>query len=120
MQDVTDIEKLNNMVEISGSKLDQDGIADFTAKLLENHTEIIEQRPALKIWLVRSQTEGQLFVVAKFYHFYADGLSIMQMVSLMQDGGDEVRFNTNRIMYPPRRPAPYCVQLADGFKSAEL
>lgn len=42
MQDVTDIEKLNNMVEISGKKLDQDGIADFTAKLLENHTEIIE------------------------------------------------------------------------------
>ena len=120
LQDVTDIDKLNDMVVIHGTELDQEGIQDFTAKILEHHTEIIEQRPALKIWLIPSKTNGQLFVVAKFYHFYADGLSIMQMVSLMQDGGDEVRYNTNPIRYPPRRPAPYCVQLADGLKSAEL
>ena len=31
-----------------------------------------------------------------------DGLSVLQMFSLMQDGGDVVAKETNRVMYPNR------------------
>ena len=53
--------------------------------MLESVEEIEKQLPAMKIWLIPSKTDEpkELHIVAKFYHFANDGLSIVQMFSLM-------------------------------------
>ena len=85
------------------------------AKRLETYEEITNELPALKIWLIpakgneeKQAREGEqdlkgtseLFIVAKIYHFIGDGLSVLQMFSLMQDGGDGVKYGSNRVRYP--------------------
>ena len=93
MRDVTEAEKLDSLVEIFDGEMNDKEVSTFTAKILEKHTEIIEKRPPLKIWLIPAKTDDKeekraLYIVAKFYHFWTDGLSIMQMFSLLQDGDD--------------------------------
>ena len=117
MREVSDANKLNKVVEIIDEKLDEKEVQSFVAKRLETYEEITNELPALKIWLIPAKGNeekptlgseqdlkgtSELFIVAKFYHFTTDGLSILQMFSLMQDGGDEVKYGSNRVRYPVR------------------
>ena len=92
MREVTDADKLNKVVEVVGEKLDEKEVQSFVAKKLETYEEIRDELPALKIWLIPAKgskekqgNEGEqdlkgtseLFIVAKFYHFTTDGLSIL-------------------------------------------
>ena len=59
----------------------------------------------MKIWLIPADAEensNSIYIVTKCYHFIADGLSNLQMWSLMQDGGPEVSRGTNKVHYTNR------------------
>lgn len=49
-----------------------------------------------------------MYIVSKSYHVVCDGLSLLQMFSLMQDGGDQVATGSNRVAYPNRLLQPLC------------
>ena len=121
MKKVTHPGMLQEMVEIHGETLDEESLQQFIAKKLEVYQEVIDGRPMLKIWLIPAASgengTKEIFLFAKFYHFATDGLSITQMFSLMQDGGEEAKYGSNRVRYPVR-PAKqcYCTRLGDGGK----
>ena len=90
---------LDQMVVIHDDPLNEKEIQNFIAKQQSTFIEIAKAQPVLKIWLIPSadkpakdkKDQGKsIYIVSKHYHFIADGLSILQMFSLMQDGGTEV------------------------------
>ena len=57
----------------------------------------------MKIWIVPGKDKKVAYIVTKHYHQVSDGMSLVQMFSLMQDGGDAVSKGSNRIPYPVRK-----------------
>ena len=72
------------------------------ARKLQSQRELFFGLPLFQIWLIRAKDNTCIYIVSKSYHLVCDGLSLLQMFSLMQDGGDEIAKETNRVIYPER------------------
>ena len=76
------------MVKVHYQTMDDDEVHEFQAQQHTQWDEIKKGQPLFKLWLVVSKTEGAMYIVSKHYHQISDGLSLLQMFSLMQDGED--------------------------------
>ena len=90
MKETSNVDVLNGMVTIHPESLTEEGLCKFIAR----EHEAIEKREdpflPIKIWLIPVDSEettllggSAIYIVSKHYHAIADGLSILQMFSLM-------------------------------------
>ena len=96
--------------------MDDDEVHEFQAKQHSIFDEIEKGLPLFKIWLVPSKDKNMIYIVSKHYHSISDGLSLLQMFSLMQDGGDDVVRGSNCIVYPPKKKFT-CGEIMSKFKA---
>ena len=83
--------------------MDDDEVHQFQAKQHPLFDELEQGLPLMKIWIVPGKDKDVAYIVTKHYHQLSDGMSLIQMFSLMQDGGDAVTKGSNQIIYPARQ-----------------
>lgn len=88
------------MVEVHSDKMDDDDVHSFLGKHLLLWDEIHKGKLLFKCWVVPGKDPKSAYLAIKHFHQISDGTSMMQMLSLMQDGGDAVTKGPNQIYYP--------------------
>ena len=56
--------------------------------------------PLVKVFLIPAKEEGICYMVGKIFHTVGDGLTVLQLFSLMQDGGPAIAQGSNKVHYP--------------------
>ena len=74
---------LDGLVRIHLDPLDDDEVHEFQAKEHSNYSEFENGLPVFSMWIVPSKEEGMAYIVVKSLHQLSDGISLLQMFSLM-------------------------------------
>ena len=77
-------------MSIESERMDHEELEKFLSKQHEDCRLLEDNLLLVKVFLIPAKEPGICYMVGKIFHCIGDGLSALQIFSLMQDGGPAV------------------------------